>query len=80
MNKDLHCHCAPYSTCATQSIDELLLRAKEGGIRTLSITNHDTTKDENLFEKRRWRWALLTSKALNLEPVWRKRGLDFQKA
>ena len=79
MNIDLHCHCAPYSACATQSIDELLLRAKEGGIRTLSITNHDTTKDENLFEKKAVEMGFAYIKGAELGTSLAEEGLGFPK-
>ncbi len=79
MNIDLHCHCAPYSTCATQSIDELLLRAKEGGIRTLSITNHDTTKDEDLFEKKAVAMGFAYIKGAELGASLAEEGLGFPK-
>ena len=49
---DLHCHCASYSTCASQTLDELIERAKKAGIKTLAITNHDTIQDLNLFQEK----------------------------
>lgn len=49
MKADFHCHCAPYSTCARQTIDELIRRAKEAEIECIAITNHDTIKDCDLF-------------------------------
>lgn len=49
---DLHCHCAPYSTCASQTLDELIERAKKAGIKTIAITNHDTIQDLDLFQER----------------------------
>lgn len=47
---DFHSHCAPYSTCAGQSLNELILRAKREGIDYLAITNHNTINDLSLFK------------------------------
>lgn len=39
---DFHNHTAPQSDCATQSITELVNKARDFGITTLALTNHDT--------------------------------------
>lgn len=52
LDTDLHCHCAPYSTCAKQSVDELIARAKAAGVKTLAITNHDTVKGIPIFREK----------------------------
>lgn len=39
---DLHIHCAPYSTCATQTAEQAVLQAKDAGIKIISVCNHNT--------------------------------------
>lgn len=39
---DFHIHCAPYSTCATQSVEQAVQQAYDAGARMIAICNHDT--------------------------------------
>ena len=48
---DLHIHCAPYSTCATQTAEQAVLQAKEVGLKTIAVCNHNTVADLPAFRK-----------------------------
>jgi predicted metal-dependent phosphoesterase TrpH len=48
---DLHCHTFPESTDATQSYFDLIQTAKRNGIQYLSITNHDSIENQDIFQK-----------------------------
>ncbi len=48
---DLHIHCAPYSSCATQSIEQAVDQAYEAGATTIAICNHNTIDGLDVAKK-----------------------------
>lgn len=48
---DLHIHCAPYSSCATQTAEQAVIQAKSAGVNMIAVCNHNTITGLNEIRK-----------------------------
>lgn len=48
---DFHIHCAPYSTCASQTAEEAIDCARRAGIETVAFCNHNTISGLNQIKE-----------------------------
>jgi hypothetical protein len=48
---DLHIHCAPYSSCATQTAEQAIIQAKNAGVNVIAVCNHNTITGLNEIRK-----------------------------
>lgn len=47
---DFHIHCAPYSTCATQTAEQAVRQACNAGVKVIAICNHNTVDGLSEFK------------------------------
>ena len=48
---DFHIHCAPYSTCASQTAEEAIDCARRAGVETVAFCNHNTVSGLNQIKE-----------------------------
>ena len=48
---DLHIHCKPYSSCATQTAEQAVVQAKNAGVNLIAVCNHNTISGLNEIRK-----------------------------
>lgn len=48
---DLHIHCTPHSSCATQTAEQAVFQAKNAGVNLIAVCNHNTIAGLNEIRK-----------------------------